>query len=167
VRRTIDLLGTSQQVALHSTVQHDVLFDSPSKRWAGRQQRHDCGCNGEQGNHCGNKEQHAMPERIPLRSYHDLIPHTPPRDFRRRVSGCRLPYPVLSLAQRFEGLPVGAAFRNSALPAAILHHDLDLVIDTVTVCASAHFRHGHARDETKGQCQKKLSRHCSLHEAGA
>jgi hypothetical protein len=76
-----------------------------------------------------------------------LVPRTPPGDFRRRVSGCRLPYPVLSLAQRLEGLPVSPAFRNSALPAAILHHDLDLVIDTVAVCASAHFRQGHAREE--------------------
>jgi hypothetical protein len=70
---------------------------------------------------------------------------------RSRVIDDGLPHPVLSLAQRLEGLPVGTAFSNGPLPAAIPPHGFNLLIDTVAIRASAHFREGNAREEKKGQ----------------
>jgi hypothetical protein len=88
-------------------------------------------------------------------------------DVRCCVSDCGLPHPVLCLAQRLEGLLVGSTFSNDALPAAIPPHGLNLLTDTIPICASTLFRQGHAREEKKRQGQEKLSEHVALHWAGA
>jgi hypothetical protein len=139
---------------------HDVLLNGPSEQRIGRQQRHDCGRDIEQAAHRGNKVQYAMPmgpfellQQMLLRACHDLVPRTPTRGVRRRVPSCGLPQPVLSLAQRLEGLLVGATFSNGPLPPAIPHHGLNLAIHTVAIYLTALFRQGHAREEKKEQGQ--------------
>jgi hypothetical protein len=71
---------------------------------------------------------------------HSLVPDTLTGYIRRRVSGCGLQKPGLSLAQRLEGLFVGTTFSNGPLPATIPHHGLNLAIDTVAIYLTALFR---------------------------
>jgi hypothetical protein len=97
---------------------------------------------------------------------HDLVPGTPASSIRRCVSGCELRKSGLSLTQRLERLPVGTAFGNGPLPAAIAHHGFNLQIDTVAIGTTAHFRQSYAWDNEEGQGQKKLSHHLALHKAG-
>jgi hypothetical protein len=99
-----------------------------------------------------------------LRAGHGLVVGTPTGYIRRRVPGCGLGYPYLSLAQRLKGLPIGTAFGNGPLPAAIAHHSLNLTGDPIT--GGAHiFSRSKTRKDKKGQYQKKLSKHFALQEA--
>jgi len=101
-----------------------------------------------------------------LRTGHGLVPGAPVGRLRVRVSGRWLPQPVLSLAQRLKDLPVGPVLCNIPLPTAVPRHGINLLVDTVAIGATAHFRQGNAWEKGKGQSQNQLFQHAALHDAG-